>query len=195
MPYLVLAYPKILNDDLEWMQFIRDEHDELYAKVVAPHFTLVFPVGVELGALIAHVRKVAMRCSAFPFILRCAVLEKDAFNEYTHVFLVPDEGYSDLVKLHDRLYTRVLESELRLDISFIPHIGIGNSVDAKTCKKLADQINLKDFAIKGIIDKLDIVLYEDNKVTTVERIDLADHFAPSSSTPSLNPLPNAGHQS
>jgi len=95
MPCLVLAYPKISNDDLKWVQSIRDEHDELYAKVVAPHFTLVFPAGVESAALIAHVKREATQCSAFPFILRCAVLEKDAFNEYTHVFLVPDEGYSD----------------------------------------------------------------------------------------------------
>jgi len=173
MALLVLAYPKISNDDLAWIQSVRDNHDELYAKVVAPHFTLVFPVTMEPALLITHVKQAVTRCSEFPFTLRCAVIEKDAFNQYTHAFLVPDEGYSDLVKLHDKLYSGILESELRLDISFIPHIGIGNSVSAQSCKKLVDQMNLKDFAIKGIIDKLDVVLYEGDKVSTVEQIGLA----------------------
>jgi 2'-5' RNA ligase len=173
MALLVLAYPKISNDDLAWIQSIRDKHDELYAKVVEPHFTLVFPVTMDSAKLITHVKQVVTRCCEFPFTLRCAVIEKDSFNEYTHVFLVPDEGYSDLIKLHDKLYSDILQGELRLDISFIPHIGIGNSVSAQTCKKLADQINLKDFAIKGIIEKVDVVLYEGSKVSTIEQIGLA----------------------
>jgi 2'-5' RNA ligase len=172
MALLVLAYPQISNDDLEWIQSLRDKHDELYAKAVASHFTLVFPAAVEPAKLITHVKQVVAQCSEFQFTLRCAVIEKDSFNEYTHVFLVPDQGYSDLIKLHDKLYTGILESELRLDISFIPHVGIGNSVSAQTCKKLADQINQKDFAIEGTIDKLDVVLYEGDKVTTVEQIAL-----------------------
>jgi len=172
MPLLVLAYPKISNDDLQWIQSVRDDHDELYAKVVAPHFTLVFPVTTESGALVKHVEQVVARCPSFSFTLRCAVLEKDAFNEYTHVFLVPDEGYSKLIKLHDRLYTSILASELRLDISFIPHIGIGNAISPQTCKQLADKLNSKEFAIKGTIDTLDVVLYEDNKVSTLKQIEL-----------------------
>jgi 2'-5' RNA ligase len=173
MALLVLAYPKISNDDFLWIQSVRDVHDELYAKVVAPHFTLVFPVAIEPASLIDHVKQVVKSRSGFAFTIKCAVLEKDAFNEYTHVFLAPDQGYSDLVKLHDRLYTGILENELRLDISFIPHIGIANSVKPETCKKLADQINEKNLAISGSIDKLDVVLYAGDSVKTIERIELS----------------------
>lgn len=174
MPLVVLAYPKISDEDFSWIQSVRDEHDELYAKVVAPHFTFVFPIVMEPSLLIPHVRNCIGQVAAFDFTLRCVTLVKDSFNEYTHTFLVPDEGHSNIVKLHDNLYTGLLEKELRLDIAYIPHIGIANSTDAQSCKKLADRLNAKDFVISGTIDALDIATFEgeNDKVKTIERIKL-----------------------
>jgi hypothetical protein len=85
---------------------------------------------------------------------------------------VPDEGYSEIVKLHDKLYDGPLAPELRLDIPFIPHIGIGNAIDPFACKKLADELNRKAFEIDGRIETLDVTWYEENKVETLERIEL-----------------------
>jgi hypothetical protein len=70
---------------------------------------------------------------------------------------VPDEGHSKIIKLHDRLYTGVIESEIRLDIPFIPHIGIGNSLDAHSCKQLVDRLNADRFEIRGRVDQLDLI--------------------------------------
>jgi 2'-5' RNA ligase len=119
---------------------------------------------------VAHIEQQVREIEAFEFVIRCAVLGDDAFSDYTHVFLVPDEGYSNVVKLHDRLYTGLLTGELRLDIPFVPHIGVANSPDAKACKKLVDELNSKDFAIAGKIESIDAIWYEDDKVGTIERI-------------------------
>jgi hypothetical protein len=107
-------------------------------------------------------------------VSRCAVLDKDAFHDYTHVFLVPDEGYSKLVKLHDQFYTGLLANELRLDLPFIPHIGVANAVDPHHCKKVADSLNAADFEIRGTIEELTIVSFADNRVTPLETIVLAE---------------------
>jgi hypothetical protein len=113
------------------------------------------------------------RCiQPFEFAIRCAVLGNDAFSEYTHVFLVPDEGYSNIVKLHDRLYAGVIASELRLDIPFIPHIGIANSLDARRCKQLVDRLNSQQFEIRGRFDGLDVIWSEGNRVGTIESVNL-----------------------
>lgn len=171
MALLVLAYPQIEKKDYNWIQTYRAKHDERYFNVAEPHFTMVFPVfNIAETDFISHVQKAAKKIKEFFFVLRCAQIVKDSFSDYTDVFLIPEEGYRIFVKLHDTLYTDILEEELRLDIPFIPHLGIANSIDAKKCKILADEINNKNIEIVGAISKLDIVSYENNKVTTLKEI-------------------------
>jgi 2'-5' RNA ligase superfamily len=171
---LVVNYPTISKDDFAWIQDIRKAHDELNFTAIEPHFTLVFPLtDIARSILISHVQQSIQDIQAFEFTLRCAILSNDAFSDYTHVFLVPDEGYSKIVKLHDRLYTAVLTDELRLDIPFIPHIGIANSLNARSCKELVDRLNSQQFEIRGRIHKLDIIWSEGDLVETIESINLA----------------------
>jgi 2'-5' RNA ligase len=60
-----------------------------------------------------------------------------------------------------------------LDIPFIPHIGIANSLDPDHCKQLADQLNSQKFEIQGRIDRLDIISSQGDLVETIESINLA----------------------
>jgi hypothetical protein len=103
---LVVNYPTLATADLEKIQSIRKQHDVLYRDVVVPHFTLVFPVfNLDENSFIDPVKQVTQSMPAFEFVICCATLGDDAFSDYTHVLLVPDEGYSRIVRLHDRLYT------------------------------------------------------------------------------------------
>lgn len=173
MPHLIVAYPKIASTDYSWVQNVRREHDRQY-HIVEPHFTIVFPtIDIEEASFIAHAQRQSSNFPAFNFISRCAVIEKDAFNDLTHVFLVPDEGYSNIVKLHDRLYRGILLPQLRLDISFIPHIGIGNYIDPSQSKNLADELNIQNFELVGRIDTLDIIKIENSQVETIHQIPLS----------------------
>ena len=173
-PLVVIAYPSLSPRDLDWIQDFRSKHDRLYFDILKPHFTFVFPQsGVAEAEFAAHVRE---KSAAFPkieFTLRCAAVWDNAMIPYWHVFLVPDEGFSAVVKLHDRLYEGVLAPELRLDIPFIPHIGIASSRDATACKALADQVNALGLSITGTIDALDVATLGNEGVKTIERVDLA----------------------
>ena len=171
MSLLVLAYPQLEEKDYSWIQMFRSKHDEKYFSVVEPHFTIVFPVfDIDEKDFIAHTQKVAKKFKEFYFVLRCAQIVKDSFSDYTDVFLIPEEGYRLFVKLHDALYTGILENELRLDIPFIPHLGIANNLDAKHCKALADEINHGKLEIVGAISKLEVVSYKDDKIKTLKEI-------------------------
>jgi len=174
MALLVLAYPQIEIKDYKWIQRVRSRDDERYYGIAEPHFTLVFPVfGSDRDLFIGHIEKAVKNFNEFYFVLRCAQIVKDSFSDYTDVFLIPEEGYRIFVKLHDLLYTGPLEKELRLDIPFIPHIGIANSKDPYKCKSLADGINGKGLEIVGAVYKLDIVIYENNQIETIKEILLA----------------------
>lgn len=173
MSLLVLAYPTISAADLRWIEGIRSRHDELYRDLVRAHFTLVFAVSsVDESLLIKHVQQTVADVPPISLVLRCALVVKDVLSEYTHVFLVPDEGFGDVARLHDRLYTGPLTPHLRLDIPYIPHIGVGNSLDPLGCKRLADELNGRDLAIEGRIATIDVVNYENGRVWTIAEVSL-----------------------
>lgn len=44
MSLVVVGYPTVSREDFAWMQSIRAESDELYYRVIDPHFTFVLPV-------------------------------------------------------------------------------------------------------------------------------------------------------
>lgn len=170
--YLVIAYPKLAPDDFEKIQRYRERHDLLF-NVVEPHFTIVFPVfDLQSRDFIEEIKTNAKNISRFDFAIRCATINKDAFNKLFHVFLVPDEGYSRIVRLHDTLYHGKLKPYLRLDLDYIPHITIGNCRDKHQCKQMVDDWNKEEFLIRGTIAELTVVKYEDGIVTKLTPVEL-----------------------
>ncbi len=92
----------------------------------------------------------------------------DDSNENYYVFLVPDEGYSEISKLHDRLYRGVLAPYLRLDIPYVPHIGIATISDARRIKTLCDELNSTGVAIHGQIEAMSVCSYDGMKITDLK---------------------------
>jgi len=173
MAYLVVAYPEIGQNNFDLIQSYRKENDELYYSVAEPHFTIVFPVfDFSESLFLEEIADRVKNIDRINFVIRCASINKDTFSEYFHTFLVPDEGNSKIVKAHDKLYSGQLKDNLRLDIDFIPHIGIGNSKDKLHCKQMVDKWNETDFEIAGIISSLTIIKYETNIVTRLKEINL-----------------------
>ena len=84
----------------------------------------------------------------------------DPRSDDCQLFLVPDEGFSELALLHDALYTGVLASKLTLEIPYVPHIGIATLEDPTRCKELADALNGQGLNIAGTIDEISVVEYD-----------------------------------
>jgi hypothetical protein len=174
MSLLVIAYPELAARDLQLIEDYRKLNDKMFT-VVRPHFTLVFPVSdFSSPDFLAEAGKQLEDVKCISFCLRSSVVNKDAFSDCYHSFLVPDEGFSHVVKLHDKLYSGKLAPHHRLDIDYIPHIRIGNSTAPLECKKMTDEWNARGFEISGIISSVDIVNFENETVTSVEKIKLSD---------------------
>jgi hypothetical protein len=165
MAFCVVNYPTLSSDDFNWIQLIRQRHDRLFFKAIAPHFTIVFPTDeINESSMIEHLNQKLSKFEAFDCVFRCAIIGDPNFMGHAHVFLIPDEGFSNLVRLHDRLYTGILEAELRLDLPYIPHIGVASLPNVEECKTIVDELNQQKFEIRGRIDTLDIIGY-DGKTT------------------------------
>ena len=169
MAFAVVSYPAIGKGDLDWIQSIRREHDHLFFSVVAPHFTFVFPTdGVAQAELIEHVTAQASLFHSFEVVFRCAIIGDPHFMGHAHAFLIPDEGFSEIVRLHDTLYTGPLAGELRLDLPFIPHLGIASPPSLEECKSIVDRLNKERFEVRGQINALYVINYDGTRVSTIE---------------------------
>lgn len=169
----VLAYPRLDISDYKIIQDFRRVHDELYYSVAEPHFGFVFPTeNVKKDQFITEIFNKSKGVNQFDFEIRCVTVNKDSFLDYYHLLMVPDKGYSNIIKLHDKLYSDILFNCLRLDIDFIPHMGIANSKNKYEVKKWADSWNKKGFIISGKVDALTICDYTDNVLTDIESIKL-----------------------
>lgn len=174
MAYLVVAYPKLAQDDFDFIQNYREQNDPRYFSVIEPHITLVFVINdIEREKFIGEVKGKIAGVQPFDFEVKVATINQNDDGQYYHEFLVPDTGYSQIVKLHDRLYSGLFAPYQRFDIDFIPHIGIGNSDEIGTSKKRIDEVNAKDISISGRVDSVDIIEYKDGQITTIEKINLS----------------------
>jgi 2'-5' RNA ligase len=175
MGHVVLAYPQFTDKELAWIEAIRTTLDP-QAELIAPHVTLVFPIAeyqIAVHEVILHTRAVALDTPPFVLNLRCALVMPDIVGSGAHLFLVPDEGMSHFVKIHDQLYRGPLAPYLRLDIPFIPHITVGTGPDAAALYQVAQELNESAFAPRALIDRLTVVHHTPSTVTTVEEVTLA----------------------
>jgi 2'-5' RNA ligase len=169
---LVVSYPEMAPEALAWIEALRAEHHPRQAAIAA-HVTLVFPVaGVDPPVLIAEVQRQASGSIPIPFTLRCALPFRDLTSEATDVFLVPDEGFGAIVRLHDRLYAGLLAPGLRLDLPFVPHLTVAHLAQPIAAKRLADRLNAESFAIPGTLSSVDVVQRDGAGVQTLARIPL-----------------------
>jgi hypothetical protein len=173
MSLVVIAYPKLSTADFKWLQATRQQKDKFYYKVVRPHFTFVFPTNkLDADTLSQHVKNKIKNFNNIPFELTTAKGLKDDFSDFYHVFLLPSIGNDQISQLHDRLYSGDLRSELRLDLPYISHLGIGSSEDKSEMDNLAEELNRKNLSIKGKIEELTIAEYDGKKVSDLIKFPL-----------------------
>jgi 2'-5' RNA ligase len=172
MTYLAITYPNIGEADLEWIQSIRQMNDRQF-KLVRPHITLVFGTDkLNANELTDHVQNKVRSFKSFQIILDSAKIVEDNSKSYFHAFLIPSVGLDEINELHDLLYQDELESELRVDIPFVPHltIGSGNKDEMTT---LVDNINESNISIKGTVDQVSMIGFDGVKVTNINELSLA----------------------
>ncbi|ADP15933.1 hypothetical protein AXYL_02613 [Achromobacter xylosoxidans A8] len=158
-----LAYPRLGAPDSGFIEEFRRQHDGQHPLVKA-NFTMAFGcAGIDEQAYQLHLEEVARLHGPIDFVCRYAMLGADAAHAYVH--LVPDEGHSQLARLHNALYRQVLAPTLRLDIPYVPHITLGASTNRALMKSLCDELNRNGLDIRGSVDRLTMAVLENGVIT------------------------------
>jgi 2'-5' RNA ligase len=164
----VIGYPELSLADYYLIQAIRSRHDVDNYKFIKPHFTFVFPCqGITREKLLDHVEKCLDGVMSVSFKINKTQTNPDINGNEWYLFLVPDEGYDEIVNIHDTLYSGILSDKLRRDIPYTPHITVGVFGSKDECIKTSDNINQQNLAIRGEISKIDIIAIENNHVETI----------------------------
>lgn len=158
MSLVILGRPQLTPTDRAWIDTLRSRHrGDLFSPELGPHVTLVFPTSAATETeATSHLATVAGEIKPMTLVFRCTLPVKDTLSGETFVYLVPDEGLSGLVRLHDRLYSGPFAETLRLDLPYLPHITLGRFDEPHLAKALADDLNAQEPAIAGRLETVEL---------------------------------------
>jgi hypothetical protein len=153
---MVVAMPTMNDNELQFLQTLRKMHDPKGHAVLGPHFTL-FPLHDKFSrdelktALETNLRH-QMKINV---CMRLAMFMPPLYQHKSwYAFLIPDEGFSCLSRLHQLVYSGKLHSALDKKFPFIPHITIGSFGNKEDCLQLVGQFNAIRIQLSGYIEKL-----------------------------------------
>jgi len=149
----VVAKPEFGKTELDWLTQLREKRAHSSG---APAFTLVFPGAESAEEVVRHVEGVCAATSRIRLCLRSAMIVPEAKMGWFHIFLVPDEGFGAVIRLHDRLHTGPLACCWRPEVPYIPHVTVASTRDIDSARQVMAALNAKDLALTGRIDEIEV---------------------------------------
>jgi 2'-5' RNA ligase len=149
----VVARPEFGKTELDWLTHLRHIHAHSPGP---PAFTLVFPGAHAVEEVIKQVQTTCANTARIRFCLRSAMIVPEGKMGLHHVFLVPDEGFGAIIRLHERLHAGPLACCLRPDVPYIPHLTIASMQEFGAARQTMTLLNAKDLAIAGRIDEIEV---------------------------------------
>src|SRR5437660_12362246 len=122
MIYALVHYPKI---DTRLIDQLRQKYDPQFG-LIDQHITIMFPVrdSIDGNSLVSHLENVLSDCRPFPIRLQGLQRSWDDC-----LFLLVRDGSSEIVRLHNRIYSGVLAGYKNTDIKFVTHLTLGALVE------------------------------------------------------------------
>ncbi len=158
MKRAVILYPGFCN--INMINEIRRKYDPL-ADYIAPHITLVFPFDSNISAdrLSLHLKEALTGIKKFN--VRLKGITGDFKDGY--LFLNVKQGNDNIIELHDRLYSGILEDHLTRKISYCPHLTIGRTQTGIEFDKAINELSRFGESFSAVIDRVYVENITDNE--------------------------------
>lgn len=170
-----ICLPQLSENGHAEIQAWRFSHDPVHANLICPHVTLIFPTdALPESDFIGHVGLIARAFSRRTVCFRSALPYREPRSELSFLYLVPDEGFGWLNRLHERLYSGPLGSALDPIRPYIPHITIGRLKTFQEAHALSECVNSKENRFCGLVSSIEIVRAESSGVRRIHSEQLYD---------------------
>jgi 2'-5' RNA ligase len=157
MLYALIHYPAV---DIVSINQLRRKYDP-QVDLIEPHITIVFPVPGSVGEprLVSHMEQVLRAWKPFPIHLQGL---QQSWDNY--LFLLIQEGKTDVIRLHDELYTGILAAYRREVVPFVPHVTLGAfPEDEDRCLQALEEAEGLKLDYQSIVDRLHLVKIHSNR--------------------------------
>lgn len=148
---------------------IRELYDPL-ASCVRPHITIVFPFDsfIETVELREHLSSVLTDIAPFEIILK-GITPTNNFGKY--LFLNIQKGRDEIIELHKRLYTGILQNyypEWLKGKDFFPHMTVGSFDSQEQFEAAISETRNIDDTFKTIVNEISVEIIDENENSIIE---------------------------
>jgi 2'-5' RNA ligase len=166
----VVAKPEFGKAEFDWLTQLREKRAHSQGP---PAFTLVFPGAESAKDVIRHVETVGVGAARIRFCLRTAMVVPEHKSGWFHIFLVPEEGFGAIIRLHDRLHHGPLARCWDPDQPYIPHLTVASMRDLDVARVTMAALNTRELAITGRIDEIEVHERDTDETRCIARVALA----------------------
>ncbi|WLR58849.1 2'-5' RNA ligase family protein [Guptibacillus hwajinpoensis] len=158
----ICIFPSFEN--IKEIESIRAKYDPLY-KLIPPHITLVFPFESDISKekLLQHIRNVLINETPFKITLQGITGADERY-----LFLGVKSGNDEIIKLHDKLYTGLLKKHHYRNISYIPHITVGQLETKNEFNKVVEDTINYNSVFNAEVSQIIVELIDNGDRSSVE---------------------------
>ena len=159
----VILFPKFNNIDA--IKSIREKYDPL-TNCIAPHITIVFPFESNMSTikLKEHFNE------ALEGIKKFNVQLKGITGDFRdgYLFLNVKKGNDQVIELHDRLYSGILQSFLYKKITYCPHLTLVRVKEQIDFENVVNQLSCFNEIFETVIDKVFVESIDIDEKSNIE---------------------------
>jgi 2'-5' RNA ligase len=162
-----MIFPKFNNMDI--IDKIREKYDPL-ASHVRPHITFVFPFSseIESSELKNHLNNALSSVKSFRIVLK-DITPLKSFGNY--LFLNIENGKDEIIEIHERLYTDILESYFPKWLKsggYYPHMTVGKIESEEEYKSAIEDTKEINDVFDTIVSKVSVEIIDENEDSVIE---------------------------
>ena len=158
----ILIIPEFVN--LFEIEEVRKQYDPLYAKI-APHITVVFPFESTMShdEVLQHVKNATKHCRHF-------TLHMGGYTGYDneYLFLNVIRGNDEIIDLHQRLYSGILEQYHEPLYTFLPHMTVGRLSNQADFFEALEKMRKRDTVFETEVKQITIKVIDGNEYGWIE---------------------------
>jgi 2'-5' RNA ligase len=129
------------------------------SKFTKPHITIAFPFeNVNQLELNKSINNSISRIKKFNLSLEGI---RKSPREY-YLYLLVKQGKKEILKIHKRLYYKLLKKWLRKDILYIPHITLGIFKTRKQIDNVVKELKKQRLKFKIKVNKIELITLDKN---------------------------------
>jgi len=151
------------------IEAIRKKYDPFHKKF-RTHITLTFLFeDIPQKQLYEHIKKSIKGIKPFRIILKGI---KKSPKEYC-LYLLIKKGKIPIIRIHKKLYSKLLTKWLRKEIPYLPHVTLGVLKNRSEIHNAIKEINKKKIEVEVNINKIYLLtLKKDNTIRCIKRFKL-----------------------